>query len=294
MSNGSLAELPPDNIPDSINLPNEASVMLLLPHNHYLLGTGQDNWIYGRPGIFARNVYLYDDERLSLCDDGAAQPTILSAQTVSELRRKLFMNSEPPGKHSATVLMLRTMMREHPVFTSGGGKFLDEKIFARCMRNDYVLERAYWTLRFSLARGEAEVNIRLKAWLKAGPEVFSDAVHSAKLWFSIQDLPDHDAVSELEELSFSASELRRMASQYISPLVLYNPVSGWLVLGRLGRGRNVMFSVWVYVNHELWQELRERRKLSINDIINAVWGEHDTRQAMTERAKYRDGDDISE
>ena len=48
-----------------------------------------------------------------------------------------------------------------------------------------------------------------------------------------------------------------------------------------------MFSVWAYVNHNLWQELRERRKLTIQDIINAVWGEYDTIQALDERAKYK-------
>ena len=286
MSNGSLAELPPDNLPDSIDIPDDASVMLLLPHNKYLLGTGRDNWVYGKPGTFARNVYLYDDERLSLFNEGA-QPTILSAETVNTLRRKLFMHSEPPGRHSATVLMLRNIMHEHPVFCSDNAEFLDEKIFAQFMRNDDILERAYWTLRFALVRGEAEVQIRLKSWLKAGPELFSDEKHAAKIWFSIQKLPEKEAVNELEELSFSLSELSRLAAQNISPLVLYNPASGWLVLGHFGRGRRAMFSVWLYVNHELWQELRERRKLSINEIINAVWGEYDTHQAMTERAKYR-------
>ena len=289
MSNGSLAELPPDNLPDSINLPDDASVMLLLPHNKYLLGTGRDNWIYGKPGTFARSVYLYDDERLSLHNEGA-QPTVLSAETVRTLRRKLLMHSEPPGRHSAAVLMLRTMMRSHPVFSSEGAEFLDEKIFARFMRHDDVLEKAYWTLRFALSRGEMEVPIRLKAWLRTGPEVFGYDQYSAKLWFSILDLPERDAITELEELSFSASELSRLASQNISPLVLYNPASGWLVLGRFGRGRSAMFSVWLYANHELWHELRESRKLSVSEIINAVWGEYDTRQAMRELTKYR-GDD---
>ena len=290
MSNGSLAELPPDNIPDSINLPDDASVMLLLPHNKYLLGTGRDNWIYGKPGTQAQNVYLYDGERLSLFNEGA-QPTILSAETVSTLRRKLFMNTAPPGRHSAAVLMLRTMMRDNPVFSSEDVDFLDEKIFARFMRDDHVLQKAYWTLRFALSRGEAEMSLRLKAWLKAGPEVFNDEKYSAKIWFSILDLPEREAICELEQLSFSTAELSRMYAQNISPLVVYNPVSGWLVLGRFGRGRSAMFSVWLYANHELWQELRERRKLSISEIISAVWAEYDTRQAMNERAKYK-GDDI--
>ena len=56
MSNGTFAELPPENMPDNINLPDEPSVMLLLPHNKYLLGTADRNngkWIYAsvKPGL---------------------------------------------------------------------------------------------------------------------------------------------------------------------------------------------------------------------------------------------------
>ena len=286
MSNGSLAELPPDNIPDSITLPDDASVMLLLPHNKYLLGTVSDKWIYGRPGAECQDVYLYENERLSLRNDGA-QPTIIPAETVNALRRKLFMHSDPPGRHSAAVMMLRTFMRDHAVFSSEDAEFLDEKSFFELMKNDSVLERTYWTLRFALARGEMEAVRRLKAWLKAGPEIFQRPENSSRVWFSIQSIPDKEVVSELEELSFSEAELRRMAEQRVSPLVLYNPSSGWLILGQFGRGSSVMFSVWLYASHELWYEFRERRKLSIQDIINAIWGEHDTREAMNERAKYR-------
>ena len=286
MSNGSLAEVPPDNLPDSINLPDDASVMLLLPHNKYLLGTSSDRWIYGRPGTVPQNVYLYDNEGLSLMNDGA-QPTILPAQTVNDLRRKLFMHADPPGRHASTVLMLRTMMHNHPVFCSESAEFLDEKIFSHFMDDDEVLRKAYWTLRFALYRGESETQKRLKAWLKADPKIFADPKHCAKVWLSIQDLPDKDAIDELEELSFSRSEMKRLSAQMISPIVLYNPVSGWLVLGRFGRGTEIIFSCWIFINHELWHELRESRKLSIQDIIHAVWGEQDTREAMNERAKYR-------
>ena len=286
MSNGSLAELPPDNLPDSITLPDDASVMLLLPHNKYLLGTSSDRWIYGRPGTVPQNVYLYDDEGLSLMNDGA-QPTILPAQTVNDLRRKLFMHADPPGRHASTVLMLRPMMHNHPIFCSDSAEFLDEKIFSQFMENDETLRKAYWTLRFALSRGEGEVQKRLKAWLKAGPEVFADPKYCSKVWLSLQDLPDKSALDELAELSFSKSEMKRLSAQMISPMVLYNPVSGWLILGRFGRGAEIIFSCWIFINHELWQELRERRKLSIDTIIHAVWGEQDTRQAINERAKYK-------
>ena len=40
-------------------------------------------------------------------------------------------------------------------------------------------------------------------------------------------------------------------------------------------------------NHEIWHEMREVRKMTVQDIINAVWGELETIQALDERAKYR-------
>lgn len=289
MSNGTLAELPPENIPSGLELPDESSIMLLLPHNKYLLGTGSGKWIYAsdKPGTNPQNVFLYDDEMLSLLNDGA-QPTILPAKTVNALRQKLLHNTEPPGTHITTILMLRTCMRDHPVFNMDNDNFsLDENFFALEMKKDITLYRAYWTLRFSLARNEMETVGRIKAWLKADPENFRKPEHVAKLWFSILELPEQDALNELEELSFSRLELQRISRQYISPLVVYNPKSGWLILGRFGRDKNIMFLAWVFLNHELWTELRDHKKLSVHDIILAVWGEYETQQAIVERAKYK-------
>lgn len=292
MSNGTLAELPPENIPNTIRPPEEPSVMLLLPHNKYLLGTGSDKWIYAsdKPGTEPQKVFLYDDEILSLTNDGA-QPTILPARTVTALRKELFMLNEPPGRHSATVLLLRTFMRNNPALQSDDASFLDEKIFSQFMKQDIVLCKAYWTLRFALARNEMEAVGRLKAWLKADPSVFSKPEYSSRLWFSLLGFPDKEAVRELEELSFSRLELQRMTDQNISPLILYNPRSGWLVLGKFGRDKTTMFYVWAYFSHDLWAELRDKKKMSMNDIIRALWCEIETQQAMNERAKYK-GDDI--
>ena len=45
MSNGTLAKLPSENSP--VKLPEEPSVMVLLPHNKYLLGRKNGSWVYG-------------------------------------------------------------------------------------------------------------------------------------------------------------------------------------------------------------------------------------------------------
>ena len=296
MSNGTLAELPPENIPAGISplLLNDSSVMLLLPHNKYLLGRGSE-WVYsgGSPGDSPQNVFLYDSQSIELINEGSA-PTILNAGTVNDLRRKLFAKSEPPGTHTGAVLMLRTFMRNVPVFMSERAEYLDEKIFARAAKNIPILRKAYWTIRFAMSRGELEAITRLKAWIKADPEVFERPGNDMRLWFSLLEMPDADAVSELEALSFTRLELQRMAAQNASPVVVYNQASGWLVLARFGRKRDTMFFLWAYYSHDLWNELRERKKLSVNDIILSSWGEYDTRRAMTERAKYKGADEITE
>ena len=291
MSNGTLAELPPENLPCGIKLPDEPSVMLLLPHNKYLLGTSNDKWIYADSinGRDSHYVSLYDDEVLSLINDGA-KPTILPGKTVTALRKELFMLSEPPGNYEAAVSMLRTFMRYHSVFSQNVSELPNEQTFYEAMKNDDILCKAYWTLRFSLARGEMETLGRLKAWLRAGPDVFTRGDMISHLWFSIMDMPDDSAVSELEELSFSRLELKRMSAQNVSPLLVYNPKSGWLILGRFGRDAGTMFLVWIYLNHEIYSELRERKRMSIHDVIYSVWGEYEIQQAMNERMKYK-GDD---
>ena len=300
MSNGTLVELPPENIPVGISPPNDSSLMLLLPHNKYLLGRRGSEWVFAHAGTGesesrehqgkGENVFLYDSQSLSLINEGA-EPTILTAETVNTLRKKLLAMSEPPGNHTGAVLMLRTFMRNyHPVFSSESAEYLDEKIFAHTLRENPVIRKAYWALRFAMNRSELETVTRLKAWLKADPETFRVPCNKMRIWFSILEFPDSEAIAELESLSFSQLEMKRMIAQNASPVVVYNPASGWLILGRLGRKKDTIFFLWAYLNHELWNELRERKKLSLNDIILSVWGEYETQQAMTERSKYKGAD----
>ena len=293
MSNGSLAELPPDNKPDGIIMPEEPSVMLLLPHNKYLLGTGSDKWIFAsasdKQDTQPQNVFLYEDQVLSLINEGS-QPTVLNAGTVNALRKELLSLSAPPGRHSATVLMLRTFMRDREIFASEDLDFVDEKIFGQAMKRDSVLYRAYWALRFALARSEIEAVGRLKAWLKAGPEIFHYPKNVMKLWFTLSDYPNEAILNELEELNFTRLEIKSMSQQHASPLLVYNPMSGWLILGKFGRVRDTMFITWVYLSHELYNEMKIIKKLSVHDIILASWGEYETQQAVIERAKYKEGD----
>lgn len=294
MSNGTFAELPPENMPDNINLPDEPSVMLLLPHNKYLLGTADRNngkWIYAsvKPGLASKDVFLYDNEVLSLLNDGAS-PTVIPAGTVNALKRELFSLTEPPGRYEPTVLMLRTLIPKHEIFSGIYNKIPDEKKFNRAMKNDLFLRKLYWTLRFALSRNELETVRRLAAWIKADPKTFENPKYKMKIWFSLLEVPDKKIMDDLEKLSFSKLEIQRMSEQHLSPLVLYNPISGRLVLARFGKV-NTMFLTWIYLNHELYYELAENKKMSMTDIIHAVWGEYETQQTMEERSKYRGADD---
>ena len=287
MSDGTIARLPANNMPSC-----DDGVMLLLPHNKYLLGRG-GKWVYAPLGSAdnSRDVFLYDSQSIALSNDDSA-PTVIPAEAVNMLRSELMSVSEPPGNHTGAVLMLRTFMKSSPIFQSANADYLDEKYFLRAVRNNSVMLKAYWTVRFAMTRGDIAVITRLKAWLRAGAENFSDFGSGMKIWFSLLGLPSDEDIADMEALSFSRLEITRMTAQNASPVVLYNQISGWLVLGRFGRARDTMFFMWAYLNHDCWNTLREVRKLSVNDILLSLWGEYDVRQAVSEREKYRREDDI--
>ena len=286
LSNGKLARLPDEYTPDSVILP-DCSVMVLLPHNKYLLGN-HDKWLYSdlNASNDSHEVFLYQDTNLIFADK-----VILPAQAVNELRKELFSLSEPPGQHSATVQLMKTFLKYHPAFVNENIDYLDENIFAGEMQKDSRLYKAYWTLRFALARSEFEEVTRIKAWLRADPENFENDNYIAKIYFSLTDLPNEDSLKELEDVySFSRLELKRVCAQNVSPIIVYNPKGGWLIHGRYGRNNKLseaMFFVWVYLNHELWHILHDVRRMHINEIVNAVWGYYDTLDAINERAKYK-------
>ena len=291
MSNGTVARLPEASVPEGVSVPGGPFVMVLLPHNRYLLGRPaagvDDRWVWGKPGENPQDVFLYDSERLSL-PQGETTSTTLSAEMVTFLKRELLAQMEPPGDHLSTVLILRGFMRDHAAFLDDF-PFQDESAFIHCINEDDVLRKAYWTLRFALSRGEFDVVTRLKAWLKAGPELFNDPDNGMKIWFSILDLPDDTALQELEALAFSREDLRHMANQRVVPLLLFNPRSGYLVLSRFGKNGENSYLVWAFLPPALWAELRERRKLSIRDVLLALWGQYDIEHAMEERSRYTRG-----
>ena len=289
MSNGTLAKLPSENSP--VKLPEEPSVMVLLPHNKYLLGRKNGSWVYGSDNPDTneqpKNISLYDNERLALFDD-SGESVIIPAKVVTAIRNELFLQMPPPGNHVSTVMLLKTFMRDREIFNKEDLSYENEEIFLESINSDEELKKLYWALRFAMARGEMEAVARFKLWVKAGGDkIFNKNGNIIKAWFSLLDYPDEEAMSELEELNFSREHLERMIMQKISPVVLYQQESGFLILGRFGRNGNTSFHVWTYLNSALWNELQAFKKVQVHEIILAAWAEYEIQQAMNERLRYR-------
>jgi hypothetical protein len=291
MSNGSIANLPQtalfEGIPD---IPG--AVVLLLPYNRYILGhcfmRNYERWIWGKPGADPQEVFLYENTPQSLVLDDSTRVTI-PTNVVSQIRGVLLSQMQPPGEHLPTVLILRGVLKDHSVFKDDA-LVQDELTFLQNVEKDGVLNMTYWAVRFALFRGEFEAIARIKTWLRMTAEL-SDGQngmlqgHAPKVWFSLTSLPGSRELAELEALSFSVDDLQRMVSQSALPVVLFSK-AGYLVLSDFGTPGGAAFRVWVFLPASLWNELRDRRKLSIRDLVISSWGYCDAVQAVAERARY--------
>jgi hypothetical protein len=293
MSNGTIASLPqtalPDGIPDI-----SGGVVLLLPYNRYLLGhcfmRNYERWIWGKPGGDPQEVFLYENGPQSLVIDDATR-VVLAANVVTQIRGALFSQMQPPGEHLPTVLILRGVLKEHPAFKDDT-LAQSEPAFLQYLEKDGVLNMTYWAVRFALFRGEFEAIARIKTWLRTAADLYDaqgaspNPPNSPKIWFSLTPLPGSKELAELESLSFSLDDLQRMVSQSTSPVILFNKLSGYLVLSDFGSAGGASFRVWVFLPIPLWNELRDRRKLLIRDLMVSAWGYCDAVQAVAERARY--------
>ena len=151
---------------------------------------------------------------------------------------------------------------------------------------DEFLIKAYWTLRFALARKEFDITNRLKAWVKADPALLEKFKDQIKIWFSLQETPDENITAELEELGFPDLVVKRIIAQNAVPLIIYNPPTGYLILTKPGNDSGSNFYIWAFMPQDLWDELRERKKLLIQDIALALWASLDADKALEERARY--------
>lgn len=287
MSNGSVAELPQTALPDGIPEIPGPGVVLLLPYNRYLLGhcfmRNYERWIWGKPGTDPQEVFLYENGAQVLSLDDSTRVT-LSESAILKIRGALFAQMQPPGEHLPTVLILRGVLKDHPVFKDDA-LVQNEPAFVRYVEKDILLNMTYWAVRFALFRGEFEAIARIKTWLRTASELFDTQGLAPKIWFSLTPLPGSKELADLEALSFSVDDLQRMVSQSAMPVVLFSK-AGYLVLSDFGGSGGASFRVWVFLPAPLWNELRERRKLSIRDLVISAWGYCDAVQALADRGRY--------
>ena len=289
MSRGNIARLPDDmtiaGLPDSPS----PKVLLLLPYNRYLLGTVQikqyERWVLGKLGTDGSGevfFFVLKEKTFSL---GDGEKATISAEVVSRLRECLLMQMTPPGEHVPTALILRGILGEGH-FLLEGDFFQNEEAFLEAMEKDPAAKMAYWAVRLALFRNDYEAVSRVKTWMKSAGDVFDNASQGPRAWFSLTDLPGKKDAEEMESLTFSLDDLQRMNSQSSRPVVLYSK-SGYLILSDMGMdGPESAFRVWMYLPIPLWNEMRERRKLSIREIVTASWGFIDGQSAEKEQARY--------
>ena len=289
MSRGSIVRLPDDMTIAGLPASPSPKVLLLLPYNRYLLGTVQlkhyERWTLGKLGTDeSGEVFLYEgkEKALSL---GDVEKATISADVVSQLRDCLLGQMMPPGEHMPSVLIMRGILGEDN-FLLDGEFFKNEEAFIEALEKDHSAKMAYWAIRLALFRNDYEAVSRVKTWMKSAADVFEGASQTPRAWFSLTDLPGKDDAEEMEGLTFSLDDLQRMNSQSSRPVVLYSKF-GYLILSDIGtEGPEPAFRVWMYLPIPLWNEMRERRKLSIREIVMASRGFIDGQSAEKEQARY--------
>ena len=289
MSRGAIARLPDDMAISGLPDCPSPKVLLLLPYNRYLAGTVHmkryERWTLGKLGTGeSGEIFLYEGKERTLSLGEVGKVTI-PAEAVSQLRDSLLGQMPPPGEHMPSVLILRGILGEDH-FLLEGDFFQNEEAFIEALEKDGTAKMAYWAIRLALFRNDYEAVSRVKTWIKSAADVFEGASQTPRAWFSLTDLPGKKDAEEMGSLTFSLDDLQRMNSQSSRPVVLYSK-SGYLILSDVGmEGPESVFRGWMFLPIPLWNEMRERRKLSIREIVMASWGFIDGQEAEREQARY--------
>jgi hypothetical protein len=153
---------------------------------------------------------------------------------------------------------------------------LDKKIEAKA---------AYWAVRFALARGEHDTVSRIKLWYRIAPGIaFSEP--RVLVWFSLTQTPEADAVTQMISIGFSEENIHRIAEQTVSPVVLFGK-KGYLLFASYGDGQKTpLFRQWAYYPTSVWNELRERKRKTLRELLAAAWGANEARGALKISSRY--------
>jgi len=284
MSRGTIVELPEDSI--SIDCYEPEDVLLLLPYNKYLKGkiqNGYESWKLCKIGSAEQEeIFLYEGETRILNIDNGHQVSI-SREVTEKLKNALYASVPPPGEHLRTAAILRGFIESDIV---GNELFVfDEKLALAQLDKKIEAKAAYWAVRFALSRGELDTVSRIKLWYRIAPNIaFTEP--RVLVWFSLTQMPDAEAISMMNSLGFSDENINRVSAQPVSPVVLFSK-KGYLLFASYGDGRRTpIFRQWAYFPPSIWNELRERKREKLRDLLAVAWGANEARIALAASARY--------
>lgn len=288
MSDGKIVKLPEGMQVPGLPRPLSMLVALLLPFNRVLLGSsvqGMDTWTWGKLGSGEwKEVFLYDDVPVILKEPNIPE-IVLNEDAVAKVKSFLFEQLPPPGNHISTILVLRGI--SHGLEIPGENhEWNDEQWFLSKVAGDETLVKAYWGIRRALFERNPEMLERIKTWYTYASDVFQDPFNYPRMWFSLGQLPEESELADLEGLGFTRENLKNMNAKFSNPIVLSNAL-GYLILLIEYSGDNFNeLRVWMYINMNLWEELRRKRKLSIKEVVSAGWGFLDAVDAELVMTRY--------
>ena len=288
MSDGKIVKLPEDMKLQGLPSHVQVSVALLLPFNRVIVGSsinGMDLWTWGKLGDMEwRELFLYDGTDQILKEDNIPD-IILNADSVDRLKSFLFEQIPAPGNHVSTVLVLRGINSGSEI-PGDGHQWTDEQWFLSRISGNNIVIKAYWGIRRALFERNPEMLERIKTWYSYASDVFQEPFNYPRMWFSLTDLPGKEDTEELEGVGFTRENLKNMNSKFSNPIVLSNAL-GYLILltEYTGIDRNEL-KIWMYINMNLWEELRRKRKLSIREVVSSGWGFLDAVDAETMMGRY--------
>ena len=283
MSRGTIVELP--EAPNVINNYEPESVVLLLPYNRYLQGkiqNGYESWKLCRIGDpEQKEVFLYEGETRPLIFDG--HHVVISQEVVDKLKNTLLESAIPPGEHFQAAAILKGIMGPD---VNDELFIFDEAFAMERLDNKIEAKAAYWAVRIALSRGEHDTISRIKLWYRIAPNIaFSEP--RVLVWFSLTQMPDAEAIASMVSLGMSEENINRVAAQTVSPVILFSK-KGYLLFASYGNGQKTpLFREWAYFPASVWNELRERKRVTLRELLAAAWGADEARQALRTGAQYR-------
>ena len=283
MSRGNIVELP--EAPNVINGYEPEDVILLLPYNRYLQGkiqSGYESWKLCKIGIPEQEeIFLYEGETRALNFD--SHRVIISQEVVDKLKNTLLASTMPPGEHFQAAAVLKGILE--PDIINDELFVIDEAFAMERLDKKIEAKAAYWAVRLALSRGEHDAVSRIKLWYRIAPSIaFSEP--RVLVWFSLTQMPDFEAVTSMVSLGISEENISWVAAQTVSPVVLFSQ-KGYLLFASYGDGQKTpFFREWAYFPVPVWNELRDRKRITLRELLTVAWGADEVRKAWKIGVRY--------